>query len=288
MSHFGPAYLPLEVVEVILDHLHSDGPSLRSSALVQRSWVATTRHHLFDEEVIRQFRSSWADEHPHDNATDFLEICRSPLCTILPAIRSAIVYICDLKADGEVIDVLSHAPKLRKLVYIDCHKDSQASSRRFGNKFPQVKEFVYNPYRNFCEESVKLLASFPGVTTLALNDDENLGGPTAYPQNNSIHADAFTHLRHLHLRLSRPEDMFRWLQSWPSIPLEKLNLCIRCRVHRGWGPVTYLNTFLKSQARTLRHLSLSVEYREGSRRKAIMFKGQGTSQPSSGTQGTAR
>ncbi|KAI0750389.1 hypothetical protein C8Q74DRAFT_1309744 [Fomes fomentarius] len=44
----GPAHLPAELCDIIIDHLHGDKLSLCSCALVCRGWLKTARYHLFD------------------------------------------------------------------------------------------------------------------------------------------------------------------------------------------------------------------------------------------------
>ena len=44
-----PQSLPAEVEDIILDHLYNDRQTLASCALVHRSWLPTSRHHLWRE-----------------------------------------------------------------------------------------------------------------------------------------------------------------------------------------------------------------------------------------------
>jgi hypothetical protein len=43
-----PPFIPLELIEAILAHLHEDKPTLRVCALVSRSWVKASQQHIFD------------------------------------------------------------------------------------------------------------------------------------------------------------------------------------------------------------------------------------------------
>ncbi|RDX42334.1 hypothetical protein OH76DRAFT_1304001, partial [Lentinus brumalis] len=43
----GVCALPGEVTDNIIDHLHADTETLRATALVSRSWLPSSQHHLF-------------------------------------------------------------------------------------------------------------------------------------------------------------------------------------------------------------------------------------------------
>ncbi|KAF8522910.1 hypothetical protein BU17DRAFT_86467 [Hysterangium stoloniferum] len=50
--------LPVELVDQIIDHLHSDIHALRSCSLVCRGWVPSARYHLFNEVKLSNTTSS--------------------------------------------------------------------------------------------------------------------------------------------------------------------------------------------------------------------------------------
>lgn len=258
MSAFGNTEVPAEILEHILDYLHDDGAALRASALVQRSWVATTRLHLYNEEIVSQGHTPRRE--PMDNATTFIEMCRSPLCTVLGFIQSAIIMIKDPTLDEAVIDVLNEAPGLKKVVYFDNREESR-STKSLHRKLPQVEELVYSPQRSFGKETANMISTFTNLRTLAIYFTDSVR--PEYPVNSDALPNSFSNLRHLRLLLSNPEEMFQWLlSSSPSIQLEHLELRMLSPYHRGWGSVKHLNAFLIAQADTLKHLSLSVEYKE--------------------------
>jgi hypothetical protein len=257
MSTFGNTEVPAEILEHILDYLHNDGAALRASALVQRSWVATTRLHLYNEEIVSQGHTPRRE--PMDNATTFIEMCRSPLCTVLGFIQSVIIMIKDPTLDEAVIDVLNQAPGLKKVVYFDNHEEAR-STKWLHRKLPQVEELVYSPQRFFGKETASMISTFSKLRTLAVYFADSVR--PEYPINSDALPNSFSNLRHLRLLLSNPEEMLQWLlSSSPSIQLEHLELRMLSPYHRGWGSVKHLNAFLAAQADTLKHLSLSVEYK---------------------------
>lgn len=113
--------------------------SLCASALVQRSPVPTARYHLFDEEIIGRFKRYGESR---DNATAFVELCLSPLCTVLPFMRSLIVYVNHADTARGLIDTLSGAINLKTLLYIDTFSYG-GSTPWFVGKLLQVKQFAY-------------------------------------------------------------------------------------------------------------------------------------------------
>ncbi|KAJ6453426.1 hypothetical protein C8R47DRAFT_997696, partial [Mycena vitilis] len=76
-----------ELIDAILDFLYDDRESLLSSSLVARNWVPATRYHIFDELTITHF---WAGYQYRDTARSFLNICKSPYCTIMPSVTRVV------------------------------------------------------------------------------------------------------------------------------------------------------------------------------------------------------
>ena len=70
-SHFAA-----ELVDLVIDHNHSDVQDLQSFALVSRQWTPSSRHHLFSDVNIT-----------HENAREFIRLLTSPDCTFSSAIR---------------------------------------------------------------------------------------------------------------------------------------------------------------------------------------------------------
>ena len=55
-----PVAFPLELVDWVIDHLYDDKSSLRRCALVSRSWLNTSRYHLFRTLIVRPRRENTA------------------------------------------------------------------------------------------------------------------------------------------------------------------------------------------------------------------------------------
>jgi hypothetical protein len=71
-----PARLPPELIDWVIDSLHDDRATLKTCALVCRSWVPTSRHHLSSYLVIST-----------ETRQDLIAILCSTSCMIGPAVR---------------------------------------------------------------------------------------------------------------------------------------------------------------------------------------------------------
>lgn len=91
--------IPTELIEIILDILHDDCLSLYSSSLVSRIWIFTTRYHIFNRLVLSHHLTHHGVK---DNVASFLLLVRSPHCTILPAVRTAVLRF-DLGSKAEYL-----------------------------------------------------------------------------------------------------------------------------------------------------------------------------------------
>ncbi|KDR76986.1 hypothetical protein GALMADRAFT_267206 [Galerina marginata CBS 339.88] len=77
--------VPQELVDAIIDHLHLDIQTLAACGLVCKSWVPSSRYHLFHVWEV----NLWS----RDNLfSDFTSLLEHPLCSFMPSIKE-IVFI---------------------------------------------------------------------------------------------------------------------------------------------------------------------------------------------------
>ncbi|KDQ06699.1 hypothetical protein BOTBODRAFT_192913 [Botryobasidium botryosum FD-172 SS1] len=81
--------LPSELIDLIIDHLHDEKPTLKICALVCRDWVAPSRFHLFRS--IRLYQNG---------VGRFISLCDSPLSTIFSAKTSSFLFATNAIAAG--------------------------------------------------------------------------------------------------------------------------------------------------------------------------------------------
>nr|GAT56515.1 predicted protein [Mycena chlorophos] len=251
--------LAQELLDAVLDFLWDDRRSLLASSLVARNWVAATRHHLFERVVLSLVVHARG---VRDTALPFIELCRSPLCTVLPGIRDVLIVVED--AEGEVVkdlvDLLGSSP-VRRLSFIDRAKTRQ-SLAWIVPSFPQLRHFTYNGAEDaFTTDMPALVAAFRHLRSLSLfsaDKELNLFIPDAP-------APAFIHLTTLRLRFLTDvaDAVLGWLLPvGERMRLETLDLVLFFEYHSGWGPVDKLNALLRTQAASLKTFSVQITYGE--------------------------
>ncbi|RDB30053.1 hypothetical protein Hypma_013885 [Hypsizygus marmoreus] len=68
--------LPLELIDIIIDHAHDNPPLLAACSLVCKAWFPTSRYHLFENATLNA-----------DNAYPFIKLLNSDSPTVIPYIR---------------------------------------------------------------------------------------------------------------------------------------------------------------------------------------------------------
>jgi hypothetical protein len=72
--------LPPELLDVVIDHLHSHKPTLSACSLVCSQFLPATRYHLFGRFSVN-----------HSSSVTFIQLLRSPYVTFLPYVRSLVI-----------------------------------------------------------------------------------------------------------------------------------------------------------------------------------------------------
>ncbi|KAF7315999.1 hypothetical protein MIND_00117200 [Mycena indigotica] len=260
------ASLAQELVDAILDFLHDDRASLLQSSLVARQWVPATRYHLFQRITLSLVRHRGSTTGIRDTARPFLQLSRSPLCTMLPGIQDVLIAV---QADWEaqliqnIIELLGSSP-IRKLLFIDMESEPKPLAW-IAQHFPHLRELVYNGTTHFLSDPLALVTSFPHLRSLSLfSRPSYLTTPCAFTDLSSPHS--FHHLSTLQLRFLAAEvDKFiAWLLTLgdDAMHLETLDIVSFFEYHSGWGPVSNLNAFLKAQSKSLRTFRIQIKYEE--------------------------
>ncbi|KAJ7776903.1 hypothetical protein DFH07DRAFT_951521 [Mycena maculata] len=257
-------YIAQELIDTILDFLHDDIPSLLSSSLVAKKWVAAPRHHIFACITINHFLPGFGLGLV-DNAHLFLDICNSPHCSIIWSIRS-VVFNVDTEVSRpvpgllvDIIEALACAP-VEKMVFID-YAEEPVSLAWIAPHLPGLREFSYNALNRIVEDIFALVSSFPALRILSIY--------SSYEHSTSVattpyRAFNFAHLHTLRARLYplQSEELLSCLQSAP-LRLETLDLNLFHCYHNGWGPVSALQAFLLAEnAVYLQNLTLRVTYED--------------------------
>ena len=253
----GISNVPIEILERILDFLHEDRSTLCYSSLVSRKWVLPSRYHLFNPTIINEFRIPYRGV-LKENADSFLSLVKAPCCTILPTIQNVIINVTNLELMKNVVEALRHSKTLNILFLDQVRLPQHQSVSWIASSLPDILSFSYNASTIFGEDACRLVTSFTRLQSLAIYTE--IWTQVSFPTH--ISGSYFHHLHTLRLKLVNSEQFLDWLQSldgWHSA-LETLDLRIFYRLHLGWGPVNTLNSFLKANSDTLKHLSIGINY----------------------------
>jgi hypothetical protein len=98
--------LPPELIDAAIDQLHDDQEALALCALVCKSWVPASRHHLFPMITVCQF-----------NIADFVRLLSSTRCTI----SGAIVHLVLLQMEtlSNLHEITQRLPRVTRLSFHD-------------------------------------------------------------------------------------------------------------------------------------------------------------------------
>ncbi|CAK5282898.1 unnamed protein product [Mycena citricolor] len=279
---------PPEIIDLILDFLHADHRTLFSASLVARKWVPSARFHAFHRIALHHL------PHPRqsllvDNVQEFIDICASPLCTIVPAVHEVLLdiqvhfnFTPNLLRD--VVDALHQAP-VRKLVFVDHTPAVLRKPFKIGwiaLKFPALNELVYHALDQVAEDLLQLAVDLPELRALSIYSSSKEPAASALTRMKPfpvLETGTFAKLRTLRYRLyaKEGEEFLGWLGSLPS--LETLDVWVFQAKHTGWGPVDNLNNFLAHDGAHIQNMTLAMVYED----HAPILSADWLFQPSGGT-----
>lgn len=256
--------IPIEIMEFTLDFLHDDFKTLCSSSLVCRSWLLTTRYHLFNRLVLLRYRTGIIHR---GNIDSFILVAKSPRCTILPVIRTLVLRV-DLvhKSDQiqDVLKILTPCPALTTLELVDGSRSYKVQPQIswIANVLPGIRDLTFSSRVNTPDDAYRLSASFPELRALSFDVRYCPQGPLhLFPSE--VSGANFSGLRTLHLSIADSElfiDSFMNLRDWKP-QLETFDLRVCGSSHDEWRCGDALNVFLKANDSTLVNLSLSRDFR---------------------------
>jgi hypothetical protein len=168
--------IPQEIIDQVIDHLYNDRETLRTCALVCRSWVPSSRYHLFGVVVICPMEFKQPSRY-----SSLIGHLDHPLCTFAPSIR--VLYIKASTDDGDahlwflsddwldpLIPYLSKLLSVKTLVGISIggwpsnHWHRLLKSTTFVNQITHLS-LRYSEFVSF-EQCMETIHSFPSLETL--------------------------------------------------------------------------------------------------------------------------
>ncbi|KAF7326241.1 hypothetical protein MKEN_00476800 [Mycena kentingensis (nom. inval.)] len=276
-----PPALAQELIDLILDFLHSDRRTLLSASLAARAFVPRARHHLFRKIVLSRVpHRGAATAAIRDTVTSFLELGKSEWWSFGGAVAEVLVgidgrLVRDSPSSGvveEVFQVLARAgAPLRKVLFIDANVDAESPRPLawLARRFPGLTELVYNgttaPSARFPSDAYELLSGLSELRTLALYTASAYSSITPLLNLPVALRGGIGPLTTLRVRFHAEQlDAFiaRLLPHARGLHLETLDVVSFFSYHSGWGPVENLNALLATQARTLRDLTVQIAYED--------------------------
>ncbi|KAJ7661043.1 hypothetical protein B0H17DRAFT_1212399 [Mycena rosella] len=124
---FAALDFPAELQDMIIDHMHREKQALGTCGLVCKSWLRSSRHHLFGSATLRN----------HD-LDGFLQLLHSPLASFLQSIASLSI---ELDEDA-MVQLFGNITRLDiHLVAFDTPRQMTA----FISRFPRLEEMSLYP-----------------------------------------------------------------------------------------------------------------------------------------------
>ncbi|KAF8066960.1 hypothetical protein FPV67DRAFT_1582634 [Lyophyllum atratum] len=204
--------IPLELVDLIIDHGHADYSLLTACSLVCKAWFPAARHHLFSNAKLNA-----------TNASSFVDLVNSASSTIIPFVRR--IDARDNCEDGRWVEdlfgSLTSLPSVKSISLVSSC-DTTLSRRTLSNlrSFGRLVELRLSEcaFGDFTEVQ-ELICSFPVLESLYLEAD--------WPEPRTItptKTSPSPHLRELYLRCEMSHVLEWFLMQCDLAPVSKLTL----------------------------------------------------------------
>jgi len=246
---------PLELIDRILDYLHSDRRTLSSCSQVCRAWLASSKCRLFRNATVRLSRRV---------ATQFIQLLDAP--------GSIAYYIRHLEMDEFFLmdppkDLLRNTD-LVSITSLRLHgirgNATLANAMSLTRNFQALTNFELHSSRLSLAQFLGIVGALPLLQRIGLEDVSLGTKPSSVP--NDQHS--LSHLRELDFQSrSYVSELLDWLLSYERIPaINKLKWETRF-------PTASIGRFLSAVGPALEYLSLSDAVCHGySRSMSFRFK----------------
>lgn len=172
-----------ELIDLIIDHLHDDRPALKICSLLCKSWLSESRFHLFRKVILA-----------YNNYEDFLDLLKSPLCTIGPHVRCLVVHF-DAMPSIPSLTALPNVVSLRLHDLPQMFPDQAAVEALSG--FRSVRRLTIGIWRiTPLKYLIEVVSKFPTLEAFATDSFES-NIATHDPGNVPVWPWAPCHLRSL-------------------------------------------------------------------------------------------
>jgi hypothetical protein len=237
--------IPQELVDIIIDYLHSDQDALCTCALVCKNWIPSSRFHL-------SVKTGHFNLMPH-SYVEFLRLLDAPSCTLVPFLRHLVIqddrdHSSCFQA-REVSQLLRQLPALHS-IYVQlrrCDKTWHEAPGLFSGFTKITDVSIGATYFDGVNYFLDFACSFPSLKSLHLlelgyDDDQVLSTSIPIPGT----------LRILHMETYAYKPALNWLMSSGKMPaLDTIRM-----IGAAWDELPCIGDFLGVLGDTLLHLEL--------------------------------
>lgn len=163
------ATLPQELIDNIIDFLHSDTKSLLACRLVCSAWVSAAGHHIFRCPSLIDYR--FRRSHKSNSPRSFIELLQCPTNTIGQHIRGFSLAVASGELLNDLIAVLSEFPINRITIHLTPHGCMPQILLEIPHIFPNVTQLgLYAILRlSITDQIVQYAFTFPLLRHLSIN-----------------------------------------------------------------------------------------------------------------------
>ncbi|KAF5374042.1 hypothetical protein D9757_010058 [Collybiopsis confluens] len=230
---------PQELIEGIINFLHDEKTALFDCSLITE---CTTRN----RKIVQ-------------NGNTFLDLLSSSGNTVVPYITKLSLNVQEPWLVEEILRAISGAPLAELSVKSHSRPWKTPSSlTEFCESFPNLVDLSLAPIFTLDDEILRFLSRFKGLRSLSLTPFFKADRADVFPTDISL--SGLNQLETLRLSL-KSAAMLEWFQISGWTPrLTTLDIILYRHHHKGWGPVSQLNSLLVKNQNTLEHLHIRVEY----------------------------
>jgi hypothetical protein len=240
--------IPAEIIDSIIDFLHSDIHALGMCSLVCKSWLPASRYHLFHVVTIGAHNSNKFQQLLRYRPSTWRKVV---VHFVIGTVESSLSF--PPKADppfftprAKLINFIPRLPALRSLkmtrVILKRYPQFSAWRSMDGFKTLTVIEMVFVQFTTCCT-LLEILAAFSSLERLKLSEIRwnSIGNIPPPP--------TFLHLRSLTANCKDNSEILNWLSEGPLPALRELSIC---------AASTPCNRLLRTAGGSLQHLEVTL------------------------------
>jgi hypothetical protein len=205
--------IPPEIFDIVIDHLHNDLDALKVCSLVCKSWLPSSRYHLFRSLVVKPSRAKL-----------FGQVLRPQLSTLPNHVFHLTIGQLGDSYFTPQRNLIRLIPRLSSMQSLKIHRVNHASFGEWSTlRFEAVidLDIVFVKLKTF-SELLDLLAAFPSLQMLFLSEISWSSSGLVPPPR------SFPNLRVLNVHCTGTDDILDWLSKGALPSLTAFSVRTRC------------------------------------------------------------